>query len=61
MKVMLASFAFAIALAVGVYALMQTSYQRTASVSFSTTGADLREAAGENLVGKDWYGVGRPH
>lgn len=61
MKAILGSFAFAIALAVGVWALMNASYQRTASTTFTTSGADLREAAGYNLVGKDWSGVGKPN
>ena len=60
MKAMFGAFGLAIVMAIGMAAFLNASYQSTASNRFNGSGADVRDSAGYNLVGKDWSGLGRP-
>jgi Tfp pilus assembly protein PilV len=61
MKVMISAFLCAIGLAAVAGMLLNSTFQETADVRFTTAGAELRHAeAGSNLVGTDWSGWNVP-
>jgi hypothetical protein len=61
MKVMISAFLCAVALAAVASMLLETTFQETADVRFTSAGAELRHAeAGSNLVGTNWNGLNFP-